>query len=74
MYTRRFESVTSFCVYAGATEVKFLYDERDNSDVMTCLIDEGMRECHGPALWVSTFISAYVRYMCYMYMCRLAWY
>jgi len=37
---------------AGATEVKFLYDERTNADALTCLIDEGMRECHGPALWV----------------------
>lgn len=38
---------------AGATEVRFLYDERDNADCSTCLIDEGMRKCHGPALWVS---------------------
>lgn len=37
---------------AGATVVKFLYDERRNQDAMTCLIDEGMRECQGPALWV----------------------
>ena len=37
---------------AGATEVRFLYDERTNDDAMTCLIDEGMRECQGPALWV----------------------
>ena len=37
---------------AGATEVRFLYDERTNEDSMTCLIDEGMRSCHGPALWV----------------------
>ena len=37
---------------AGATEVKFLYDERANEDAMTCLIDEGMKECQGPALWV----------------------
>ena len=37
---------------AGATEVRFLYDERTNEDAMTCLIDEGMRECQGPALWV----------------------
>ena len=36
---------------AGATEVKFLYDERDNMDARTCLIDEGMKECQGPALW-----------------------
>ena len=36
---------------AGATEVKILYDERKNEDSMTCLIDEGMRECHGPAIW-----------------------
>ena len=37
---------------AGATEVKFLYDERDNKDALTCLIDNGMRSCQGPALWV----------------------
>ena len=37
---------------AGATEVNFLYDERANEDAMTCLIDEGMRHCQGPALWV----------------------
>ena len=37
---------------AGATEVRFLYDERSNEDSMTCLVDEGMRSCHGPALWV----------------------
>ena len=37
---------------AGATEVKFLYDERDNKDALTCLIDNGMRGCQGPALWV----------------------
>ena len=37
---------------AGATEVRFLYDERTNEDAMTCLIDEGMRGCQGPALWV----------------------
>lgn len=37
---------------AGATEIRFLYDERANEDAMTCLIDEGMRQCQGPALWV----------------------
>ena len=37
---------------AGATEVRFLYDERMNEDAMTCLIDEGMKGCQGPALWV----------------------
>ncbi|XP_048582130.1 sacsin-like [Nematostella vectensis] len=37
---------------AGATEVRFLYDERANEDAMTCLISEGMKECQGPALWV----------------------
>ena len=36
---------------AGATEVKFLYDERTNEDAMTCLFDEGMKACQGPALW-----------------------
>ena len=37
---------------AGATEISFLYDERTNADHMKYLIDEGMKECHGPALWV----------------------
>ena len=37
---------------AGATEVKFLYDERTNKDAMTWLIDEGMKKCQGSALWV----------------------
>ena len=37
---------------AGATEIRFLYDERANEDATTCLIDEGMRQCQGPALWV----------------------
>ena len=36
---------------AGATEVRFLYDERTNEDALTCLIDERMRHCQGPALW-----------------------
>lgn len=36
---------------AGATEVRFLYDERTNDNAMTNLIDEGMKECQGPALW-----------------------
>ena len=37
---------------AGATEVKFLYDERTNKDAMTWLIDDGMKKCQGSALWV----------------------
>ena len=37
---------------AGATEVRFLYDERTNEDAIDGLIDEGMRHCQGPALWV----------------------
>ncbi|KAL9966873.1 hypothetical protein ACROYT_G025009 [Oculina patagonica] len=37
---------------AGATEIRFLYDERTNEDAMACLIDEEMRHCQGPALWV----------------------
>lgn len=31
--------------------MRFLYDERENEDAQSCLIDEGMRECQGPALW-----------------------
>ena len=37
---------------AGATEVRFLYDERTNETSMTYLIDKGMKGCQGPALWV----------------------
>ena len=36
---------------AGATEVKFLYDERLNEDKRKSLIDPGMRDFQGPALW-----------------------
>ena len=36
---------------AGATEVRFLYDERTHNDAKKYLFDEGMRECQGPALW-----------------------
>ena len=36
---------------AGATEVRFLYDERTNQDAINCLIDEEMKHCQGPALW-----------------------
>lgn len=35
----------------GATEVRFLYDQRTNEDATTCLIDEGLRGSQGPALW-----------------------
>ena len=37
---------------AGATEVRFLYDERQNEDHLKYLLDEGMKNCQGPALWV----------------------
>ena len=37
---------------SGATEVRFLYDERANEDAKTCLINERMKGCQGPALWV----------------------
>ncbi|VDI57787.1 sacsin, partial [Mytilus galloprovincialis] len=36
---------------AGATKVCFLYDERQNKTARTRLIDKGMVECQGPALW-----------------------
>ena len=32
--------------------MKFLYDERENNDARSCLLDDGMKECQGPALWV----------------------
>ncbi|KAK2160900.1 hypothetical protein LSH36_125g03013 [Paralvinella palmiformis] len=37
---------------AGATEINFMYDERANEANMKYLIDEGMRSCQGPALWI----------------------
>ena len=37
---------------AGAHCMKILYDERRNDDAKTGLIDAGMEECQGPALWV----------------------
>ncbi|KAL5020416.1 hypothetical protein ScPMuIL_003308 [Solemya velum] len=37
---------------AGAKEVCFLFDERENDENKTCLIDKAMAECQGPALWV----------------------
>ena len=36
---------------AGATEVKFLYDERLNENKRKYLIDPGMLDFQGPALW-----------------------
>ena len=40
------------CVCVVIMQVRFLYDERTNADCLTCLIDDGMKECHGAALWV----------------------
>eukprot|EP00105_Crassostrea_gigas_P042862 XP_019927010.1 PREDICTED: sacsin-like [Crassostrea gigas] len=36
---------------AKATKICFLYDERENKDCRTRLIDENMASCQGPALW-----------------------
>ncbi|KAL3892399.1 hypothetical protein ACJMK2_004609 [Sinanodonta woodiana] len=36
---------------AGAKCVNFLYDERQNEDAKDNLLDDGMAECQGPALW-----------------------
>ncbi|XP_056017480.1 sacsin-like [Ostrea edulis] len=36
---------------AGASCMKILYDERKNEQARTGLIDKGMEECQGPALW-----------------------
>ena len=36
---------------ACATTVQFIYDERQNLDARTQLLDEGMAGCQGPALW-----------------------
>ncbi|XP_052093808.1 sacsin-like [Mytilus californianus] len=37
---------------AGATRVCFLYDERENLHLKDTLLDPGMAECQGQALWV----------------------
>ena len=37
---------------AGASTVKLLYDKRMNNDKRELLVDEGMKEWQGPALWV----------------------
>ena len=36
---------------AKATEVKLLYDQRENLDQRVSLFDPAMEECQGPALW-----------------------
>ena len=36
---------------AKATEVKLLYDQRENLDHRVSLFDPAMEECQGPALW-----------------------
>ena len=36
---------------AEATEVKFIYDERQNSDHRVTLFDDTMKDLQGPALW-----------------------
>ncbi|XP_053401270.1 sacsin-like [Mercenaria mercenaria] len=39
---------------AGATEIRFMFDERNNNDAKDVkkLLSSGMCECQGPALWV----------------------
>ena len=52
---------------AGATEVKFLIDWRDNSSSANNLMNEGMEMCHGPALWAynnATFSDKDVKNIC----------
>ena len=36
---------------AGASEVCFLYDERHNKNAQHILLDQGMKDLQGPALW-----------------------
>jgi len=36
---------------AGASEICFLYDERCNENARHILLDQGMKELQGPALW-----------------------
>ncbi|KAK3098317.1 hypothetical protein FSP39_018369, partial [Pinctada imbricata] len=38
---------------AGATVVRFLYDERENKEYRSFLLDDEMKECQGPALWAT---------------------
>ena len=44
----QYEVVFCICIIL---QVKFLYDERKNNQIMDCLLDDGMKKCHGPALW-----------------------
>ena len=37
---------------AGASEIRFLYDERSNDNLKSSLIDQSMKHWQGPALWV----------------------
>ncbi|XP_076358830.1 sacsin-like [Tachypleus tridentatus] len=37
---------------AGATKVKFMYDERENLDARLLLFNKEMSSCQGPAFWV----------------------
>ena len=39
-------------VFRRASEVKLLYDKRQNSDLKDLLFDPGMREWQGPSIWV----------------------
>ena len=36
---------------AGATEVKFVYDERENEEHRVTVFDDAMKDLQGPALW-----------------------
>jgi sacsin len=36
---------------AGAKEIRFVYDERSNSDAVDILLDQNMKSLQGPALW-----------------------
>nr|XP_006822247.1 PREDICTED: sacsin-like [Saccoglossus kowalevskii] len=52
---------------AGATDIRFLIDQRQNTDVQLKLLDPGMKHCHGPALWSyndAMFSSEDIRNIC----------
>nr|XP_006819457.1 PREDICTED: sacsin-like [Saccoglossus kowalevskii] len=52
---------------AGASEIRFLIDHRQNTDVQLKLLDPGMKHCHGPALWSyndAMFSSEDIRNIC----------
>ncbi|XP_060062513.1 sacsin-like [Ylistrum balloti] len=46
-----FKELVQNAADAGAQRIHFLYDERQNKDARSGLVDVNMAECQGPALW-----------------------